>query len=128
MGTGLVTIRPKQLEGKQGEELPEQSATRRASRKERGRLFEASGAFCVWACMGVSIRSAHQTRVNRGLASSRVSPVDSAWPWVACVYVGPGCMDTQGEEKKREKNKYDDDTMMFNVTQEEECRVSFRMS
>lgn len=52
MGTGLVTIRPKQLEGKQGEELPEQSATGRASRKERGRLFEASGAFCVWACMG----------------------------------------------------------------------------
>lgn len=77
---------------------------------------------------GVSIRSAHQTRVNRGLASRRVSPVDSAWPWVACVCVGPGCMDTQGEEKQGKENKYDDDTMMLNVTQQEECRVSFRMS
>lgn len=111
MGTGLVTIRPKQLEGKQGEEVPEQSATGRASRKERGRLFEASGAFCVWACMGLSIRSAHQTRVNRGLASSRVSPVDSAWPWVACVYVGAGCMDTQGEPKKKKKGKRTNTTM-----------------
>lgn len=51
-----------------------------------------------------------------GLASGRVSQIDSAWPWVACVCVGAGCMDTQGEKKKKrkkkkeKKGKYDGDT------------------
>lgn len=48
-----VTIRPKQLEEGEGEELPEcHGACESQGLQERGRLFEASGAFYVWACMG----------------------------------------------------------------------------
>lgn len=88
------TIRPKfELDGGgKGRE-------RRASRKESAGVCLRQVEPCVaWA----GIRSAHQTWVNRGLASSRVSPVDSA---LQGLHLTQAALKTQQEKAKRNEDK-----------------------